>query len=298
MHRRGLATMAALVAALGTATAARSVPAGYGLVWADEFDGQTLDAARWRHHQLGPRRDAVNLAEAVRLDGAGNLVIDTWTENGVHHTGMIDTKDRFEPTYGWFEARIEFDSSPGMWSAFWLQSPTYGSVIGDPGASGVEIDVQEHRIECAPGCDLADFMTSTVHWDGYGAQHKQISSGRAVPGLAGGFHVYAFEWTPTAYRFYIDGELLWEPENPPVSHVPEYLLLSSEVEDVLLWAGFAPPGGYGTRETSTTRMVVDYVRAYQAVPEPASAALLGAGLAWLARRGRLARRSSLCEPSA
>ena len=285
----------ALVFAPAVATA---VPAGYVLTLEDEFEGTELDGSIWDQRLPGPRRDAINVPEAVSLDGDGHLVIDTWTEDDLHFTGMIGTEGRFEQRYGWFEARIDFDGSPGMWSAFWLQSPTYGSVIGDPGASGVEIDVQEHRIECAPGCDLADFMTSTVHWDGYGAQHKQISSGRAVPGLEGGFHVYAFEWTPTAYRFYIDGELLWEPENPPVSHVPEYLLLSSEVEDVLLWAGFAPPGGYGTRETSTTRMVVDYVRAYQAVPEPASAALLGAGLAWLARRGRLARRSSLCEPSA
>lgn len=290
MRRVGILGALALLAAAGPPAAAKAAPLGYALVWADEFDGEALDAGRWRHHQLGPRREAVNLAEAVRLDGAGNLVIDTWTQDGVHHTGMIDTKDRLEPIYGWFEARIDFDTSPGMWSAFWLQSPTYGRVIGDLAVSGAEIDIQEHRVECAPGCDLSEFWTTTVHWDGYGAHHKQISNGGVIAGLDEGFHVYAFEWTPDAYRFYVDGQLTWAPEDPPISHAPEYVVLSSEVEDAVpLWAGSIPPGGYGSRETSTTRMVVDYVRVYQVVPEPATALLLGAGIVVLA--GRCRRRA-------
>ncbi|RIL06800.1 MAG: glycoside hydrolase [Proteobacteria bacterium] len=285
---------AALAAAwLAHAPGAAAVPVGYSLVWADEFEGDALDASKWGHHQLGPRRSAINLAEAVRLDGAGHLVIDTWTgEDGVHHTGMINTRDRFEPTYGWFEARIELrDMAGGMWSAFWMQSRDMGSVIGDPGASGVEIDIQEGRAECGPGCDVRDVWQGSLYWDGYGADLKRMSSGRRIPGLGEGFHVFALEWTPTAYRFYVDGQLVWEPANPPISHRGEFVVLSSEVESVASFSGFIPEGGFGARGDGTPQMVVDYVRIYQVVPEPGSALLVATGLGAVALR-RARRRDA------
>jgi beta-glucanase (GH16 family) len=292
MQKRIWTTAAVLAAALlGQAPGAGAVPVGYSLVWADEFDGDALDATKWGHHQLGPRRSAINLAEAVRLDGEGHLVIDTWTgEDGVHHTGMINTRDRFEPTYGWFEARIELrDMAGGMWSAFWLQSRDMGAIIGDPGASGVEIDIQEGRIECGPGCDLSDSWQGSFYWDGYGADMKRLSTGRFIPGLGEGFHVFALEWTPTAYRFYVDGQLVWEPANAPISHRGEFIVLSSEVESAPGFSGLVPEGGFGARGDGTPQMIVDYVRVYQVVPEPASALLLATGIGGLAVRRRVAR---------
>lgn len=279
---------------VGFAEPARAVPVGYALAWADEFDGDVLDASKWGPHQPGPRRSAINVDDAVYLDGAGNLAIDTWTEDGVHYTGMVNTRNRFEPTYGWIEARISFqDMAPGMWSAFWMQSRDMGSIVGDPGASGVEIDIQEARAECAPGCDISDLWQGSMYWDGYGADLKRLSKGRLVPGLGDGdFHVFALEWTPNAYRFYVDGELVWEPVDPPISHHGEFIILSSEVESVASFSGFIPEGGFGARDESTTRMVVDYVRVYQVVPEPGTALLGALGLTFLAtRRGARARPS-------
>lgn len=282
---RSRTTLLSLVSALLFAPpGAGAVPAGYVLTFEDEFDGTTLDASKWDHRLPGPRRDAVNTPDAVRLDGEGHLVIDTWTEDDVHYTGMIGTEGLFAQRYGWFEARIDFDGSPGMWSAFWLQSPTLGAIIGDPGSSGVEMDIVEHDLFGSQAG--APYWHGGLHWDGYGAHHKVRSRAIAVPDIADGFHTFALEWTPDALRFYYDDQLMWAPQ-PIISHVAQYMILSSEVLDSFLTA--IPEGGYGSRDESTTRMRVDWVRAWALVPEPTTAVLLGAGLLGLARSRRVSR---------
>jgi beta-glucanase (GH16 family) len=265
---------------------AAAVPAGYELVLEDEFTGTALDGSIWDYRLTGPRRDAVNTPDAVVLDGAGHLRIDTWTEAGTHYTGMIGTQERFEQRYGWFEARIDFDDAPGMWSAFWLQSPDMGRYIGDPGRAGVEMDIVEHDL--FNSVSTQPIWHGALHWDGYGSDHKLADHLEIAPDIGDGFHTYALEWAPTALRFYYDDVLMWDASVGPISHRAEFLILSSEVEDSIL--NRIPAGGYGSRAESTTRMVVDYVRVYQAVPEPSTAALLaltlGAALAW--RRGNRA----------
>jgi beta-glucanase (GH16 family) len=119
-----------------------------------------------------------------------------------------------------------------------------------------------------------------------------MSKGRLVAGLGdGGFHVFALEWTPDAYRFYVDGQLVWEPVDPPISHRGEFIVLSSEVESIASFSGFIPEGGFGARDESTTRMVVDYVRVYQVVPEPGTGLLGALGLTLLAARRRARSRA-------
>ena len=56
----------------------------------------------------------------------------------------------------------------------------------------------------------------------------------------------------------------------PISRQAQYLILSSEVGE--FFAGAIPAGGYGTRQTSTTNMQVDYVRAYTPAVPPANTA--------------------------
>jgi beta-glucanase (GH16 family) len=244
------------------------VPQGYALVLEDGFDGGDLDAAIWDQRLPGPRRDAVNTPEAVRLDGQGHLVIDTWTEGGIHYTGMIGSQDRFEQRYGWFEARIDFDDAPGMWSAFWLQSPDMGSFLGDPERAGVEMDIVEHDLFTSVASEPV--WHGALHWDGYGAEHQFTNHLEPTPGIGDGFHTYALEWTPTALRFFYDDGLIWDASAGPISQRAEFLILSSEVEDSLI--NRIPVGGYGSRQTSTTRMVVDYVRVYS-VAEPGACVL-------------------------
>lgn len=246
-----------------SATPPRHAPAGYTLVWADEFDGTALDNEKWVHWLPGKRRDATNTADAVTVSD-GLLTITTYTEDDAHSTGMISTRRKFEPTFGYFEARIDFNDAPGMWSAFWMESPAMGRFIGNPQQGGAEIDIVEHRQVDRNGNNIDGQGVANLHWDGYGPDHKGKGSGFFGSDLGSGFHTYALEWTPGFMEFLVDGKLVWTVAEP-VFHSPEFITLSSEV-DASGWAGKPPEAGYGSREASTTKMVVDHVRVYQKKP--------------------------------
>ncbi len=255
-----------LLFALLSLARAQPTTNGWALVWDDEFDGTTLDTTKWGYWLTGTRRDAVNTPSAVAV-GGGNMTLSTYTSGGVHYTGMISTDAKYLPAYGYVEARIDYGDTAGMWSAFWMQSPTMGATIGDGEGSGTEIDICEHRSVDGSSADISNKIVGNIHWDGYGVNHKSVGYDSGSLGLASGFHIYGMEWTPTTQRFYIDGVLKWtvtDATSSPVSRRTEFLILSSEVDDTTTtWAGAKPAAGYGSLLTTTTRMVVDYVRVYQ-----------------------------------
>ena len=240
------------------------------MVFSDEFEGEGLDLQKWRHQSTGLRRQAYNTPGAVKVAG-GNLTISTFTIGSTHYTGMVATAETFLYSYGYIEARINYDTSPGMWSALWMQSPTMtDSAIysTDSNLAGTEIDICEHRAVNASSTNISAQIVGNLHWNGYGVDHQ--STGYTSPNLdlGGGYHIYGMEWSPTQQKFYIDGVLRWTVNNgtgSPVSNRSEFIWLSSEVENSASvdWAGPIPVGGYGSLDTTTTKMVVDYVRLYQ-----------------------------------
>lgn len=240
-------------------------PPGYQLVWSDDFAGAALDPSRWSIVS-GQRRDAVNSTDAVSVSG-GSLVITTFTDSGVHYTGFLSSEPFASFTFGYFEARIRLHGAPGSWCAFWLNSPTNGTPLDDPAAAGTEIDVLEHRVVDQFGNDVSNIDVMNVNWNGYGADHRdaqQLAFG--APSLEGNWHTYGVLWTATGYTYYIDGVPVWTPgSDVPVSRRSEYVYLTCEVAD-RAWSGNVPAGGYGSRDTSTAKMEVDWVRAWQARP--------------------------------
>ncbi len=244
-------------------------PPGYVLDWSDEFDGSSLDTNKWNHRLLGPRNDATNTASAVSVTN-GVLTITTYTEGGTNFTGMIGTENLYMPLYGYIEARINFNDSPGEWSAFWMTAATM-VIPGDPHVNGTEIDIVEHRKVNSNNVLNHNRAVSNIHWDGYGTAHQAVGSPAVGSGLSTDWHLFAVEWTTNIQNFYYDGVLVWGvtnstaqdpvPPEAPVSQRSEYLILSSEVRDTN-WAGTIPAGGYGNRTNSTTKMNVDYVRSY------------------------------------
>src|SRR5215472_10954734 len=258
MKLRPALVLAALLIVVGSASAAP--PAGYYQVWGDEFNGTSLDTTKWDYWLLGHRRDATNIANAVSV-GGGFLTITTYTSNSVHYTAMVATDGTFRPRYGYWESSLQWANTNGMWSAFWFQSPTMGTYLSDPVVSGSEIDDSEHRYVDGSTNNIANQVQVNIHWNGYGSLAQSSGSGNVGSGLASGFHTYGFLWTPSAYTFSIDGSTVYNGGSAPVSHSTEWAILSSEVDDTsTTWAGYIPPGGYGSLATSTTKLTVDYVR--------------------------------------
>lgn len=241
-----------------------AVPPGYSLAWSDEFNGRALDLGKWKT-TVNHRRDANNVAEAVSVTN-GTLRITTYSEGGKHFTGFVSTDGKYEPRFGYIEARIRFRTSPGMWSAFWVHSHSVGNPLGDPAKAGTEIDVVEHRATDKEGRDLSDMYVMNLHWDGYKPGNHKSDGGKSRPSsdrkpLQGEWHNYGLLWTDAGYRFFLDGVEQWS-STKAVSQRAEHILLTSEIEKAG-WAGNVPPQGYGNRAASQTSMEVDWVRVYQ-----------------------------------
>ena len=272
---RTLLALCAVVLSM-TATPALAAPPLGLPTWSDEFDGIALDPAKWTHRAPGPRHDGILTPDAVSV-GGGLLTIKTYTQATKHYSGMIATQNinltGFEQRYGYFEARMRFNSLPGMWSAFWLQSISIGDPIGDPATAGVEMDVAEHRARCvnAPAptppsvCSATSDITNRIQqalvWDGYGTSSKaQVRLSDQLAGLGNGsWHRWALDWTPDSLTFFYDDLAIWSSSGP-ISQRSEYLILSSEVGQ--FFAGAIPRNGYGSRATTKTKLDVDYVRVW------------------------------------
>jgi beta-glucanase (GH16 family) len=252
---------AAFVLGLVAFSAHAAPPPGYQFTWSDEFAGSSLDTNKWRHRFNGQPRDAAWITRDALAVTNGCLVMTSYTEGGTNFTGMISTEGKFEAVHGYWEARIQFASAPGVWGAFWLQSPTIGKPIGAPANAGVEIDICEHRFVDRKGSNIADQVQHALHWDGYGKDHKQVAKMTPPLGLSQGFHTYGCEATSEGYRFFVDGRLTWTTNVAP-SNAREFIIFSSEMR-TNEWAGVMPSGGYGGRATSKVKMTVDYVRYYR-----------------------------------
>ena len=280
---RATAAFALALAAImaGTPAAHGATPGLDAPTWAEEFDGAELSKANWSYRATGSRWDGELTPDAVAVaDGA--LTIKTYTEGGKHYSGMISTQSRgprgFQQRYGYWEARVKFASAPGQWSAFWLQSPTIGSPLGDPATAGVETDIVEHRARCVspaapapadpcgPDADISDRAQQALIWDGYGDDRQaSVKLSDKLPKLGdGGWHTWALSWSSTALTFYYDGAPIWS-QTGPISRRSQYIILSSEVAE--FFAGDIPEAGYGSRETTATTMQVDYVRVWDTPKE-------------------------------
>jgi len=272
----GLALACAVVLAGSGLIAPAAARADWTLTFEDEFNGSGLDLTKWGYHSVGPHLDGYALPSAAVSVAGGALTINTFTVLGLLHvSGQIDTQQRlllgFEQTYGYFEARVKFNTTSGMWSAFWLQSQTNGVPVGDPATAGVEMDITEHRIHCveapaptpaatcAQDVDISGRVQQALVWDGYGADSKSaVKLSDPLSGLGNGsWHTWGLSWTPEGLTFYYDGTPTWA-QSGPISARSQYIVLGSEVGQA--FAGAIPAGGYSS---GTTNMQVDYVRVWQ-----------------------------------
>jgi beta-glucanase (GH16 family) len=218
------------------------------LVWDDEFDGDKLDETKWQVPPEAKRRDGWWMRQAIALDGHGHLAMKTIKDGDKFIDGCVRTRGKFEHAFGYYVARVQLQKQPGHWSAFWLFNDCVNKV-GNEGQDGTEIDIFEK-----PWLD--DRVQQTLHWDGYGKEHKTEGNVAKIPGVMDGWHTFSLLWTPEEYVFYVDGKEMWRTKAGRVCQVPLYIKLSDEIGD---WAGDIK------KAQLPDAFLVDYVRVYDLV---------------------------------
>ncbi|GGD01222.1 glycoside hydrolase family 16 protein [Aquisalinus flavus] len=247
-------------------------PAGYELVWADEFNGEGLpDASKWAYdthaNKGGWYNDELQYYADARLQNSrqedGVLVIEAHREElaqeddwgGQEFTSArLITEGRQSWQYGFFEIRAKVPCGYGVWPAIWMLSD---SDLGWP--DGGEIDIMEH-VGTEP-----DTVYGTVHTRDY-THSKGTGRGSKIdlPTACEAFHDYQLHWTKDRIEIGVDGEIFFALDNDGTGtgswpfFDPQYLLMNVAV------------GGWGGNDESKiaetefpVRMEVDYVRVWQ-----------------------------------
>ena len=238
------------------------------VAWSDEFDGTALDTTKWTYdvgnwgwgnNEL--QYYTVGRAENTRLED-GNLIIEArkndmgepWT------SARLTTRGKVSFLYGKIEFRAQVPREKGNWAAGWTLGDTYVDEKSWPYAG--EIDIMEsvgYEVDDETGDGIAH---ATVHTPAYYFKiGNQISSTKEVKNIAGEFHTYAVEWTPTEVRGYVDDEHYYtydknanEKEWP--FHQPQNIILN-------LAMGGGWGGAQGMDETVTSqKLIIDYIRVY------------------------------------
>lgn len=232
----------------------------FELVWADEFEGQSLDATNWTA-EIGAGGWGNNewqfytdRSENLRLAN-GLLIIEAREESyrGNDYTSArIKTQYLHGWTYGRIEARMKIPTSQGIWPAFWMLGSDFPTA-GWPNSG--EIDIMEH-------IGQPQTIYGTVHGPGYsggnGVGDSHIVSGRPLSDI---FRTYAIEWEPTEIRWYVDDFLFSTitPQDVPGEWVydhPFFIILNLAV------GGEWP--GYPDQSTDfPQQLIVDFVRVFR-----------------------------------
>ena len=236
------------------------VPAGYQLVWADEFSATSNElTSKWRFEDWAPGRVNHELQRYVPddrrtafvKDGALNIVACK-DGNQVISARM---NSRGSWLYGYVEAAIRLPKGKGTWPAFWMMPDDQSK--GWPACG--EIDIME-EVGVNP-----NYTSSSIHCQAYNhVKGTQKTAERLIAGAEDEYHVYGLEWTEDYIKTYVDGVKLLEFHNDKAGNNDTwpfnkkfFIILN------LAWGG--DWGGWNGVDESALpcTMQVDYVRVYQ-----------------------------------
>ena len=243
-------------------------PAGYRLVWMDEFNDPSgtirpdkvdwwyeTGAGGWGNNELQGYVKAVTGRDTLALVSDGSLKIRAIrAANGDASYASVRMNTTKSWKYGYFEMRAKLPGGRGVWPAFWMLPENFRHWPMDG-----EIDIMEYV-----GYD-PDVVNATVHTKKYNhAIGTQRSEKRTIEGAETQFHTYALLWTEDEIRMYVDGENYYVFSNDKKGdketwpfNVPFYLKLNLAV-------GGNWGGQQGVDEAAfPATYEIDYVRVYQ-----------------------------------
>jgi beta-glucanase (GH16 family) len=253
------------------------------LVWADEFDGESLDKTKWnfRHHIFHKEHPCWIEDEGLSFENS-NIHFKLVEKDGKFYSCQLQTGEnwmdrpsdverwpiaelktpKFEHKFGYYECRCKLQKGDNWWSAFWLQSPTIGCHI-DEKKAGVEVDIMESFIG-------GHYSPHYIHYGGYGKNHQFATTyhEHAYSGIKGmkklkeGWHVFGLLWEEDGYTFFIDGVQNGRKITEVVSHADTFVLIGTEPNG---YRGYIPghvKDNPHYKIVENDEFIVDYVRVF------------------------------------
>jgi len=243
-----------------------SVPAGYNLVFSDEFNTYSLDKGKWNSsYRWGPGWtingekqyyiDRINNPDfghsPFEFDGSHMTISAVRTPEHLkssanwqpYLSGALTTYNKFKMKYGFVEMRAQLPKGRGLWSAFWL-------LHQNDHDRRPEIDVVEYI------GDKPNTVYNTYHY--YDNWNLRSTPSHEAPGTdySQGFHTFGMKWEPGKITWYVDGVERNSHSDGNVAWEDMYLLVNLAV------GGWWPGEPDGSTEFPA-RYKIDYIRAYQ-----------------------------------
>ena len=219
--------------ALAAAASGPSLSGGRTLVWADEFNGTSVDPAKWsfvedcwgggneerqcyvRDGGVATVTDGLLTITARRRDSNGQALPADQRQAGKavetkalpYSSAKLVTKGKAQWTYGRFEIRARLPTGQGTWPAIWMlpEENHYG-----PWAASGEIDILEAVnlgapcSECPGG--LENRLLGTLHFGRPWPGNAHKGDEKPLPQiLNGAFHIFALDWSPRRMVWTVDG---------------------------------------------------------------------------------------------
>jgi beta-glucanase (GH16 family) len=241
----------ATLAATSTPTSPTTLPApiagtNYQLVFDDEFNGTSINTAKW--NEVGPWGQPVSstlpgekyLASNV-TETPGLATITAQTPGSTWTSGILSTNGLEQFQYGFIDVRAKLPASAGFWPAIWM----YGA-----NSSSQELDIMEFL-----GTDVTQ-VYQTMH-EASGA-YEQVAS--TSTNWTSSYHDFEMLWEPGQVTFYIDNvETASFTTNVPSEAM--YLMINFDVGAATDWSG-----GANASTPSPAQFDIQYVRVYQIPP--------------------------------
>lgn len=251
-------------------------------LFADDFSGTGLDRSKWNvivtGRTVNDEQQAYvdspdTIALTAKADGAANgaLAITSRRQPGFKTpegrsfdfvSGRLDTRGKFEFTYGTAEARIKLTAGAGIWPAFWALGTGRWPDTG-------EMDILENVGD-------PSWTNFAVHGPGYSAD-KCFDFRQRFPdgGDITGWHVYGMTWTRDAMVFSVDGRERWRIDRAAIEtrgrwafDIPKFLVVNQAIGGIYPHAvnqvdkpyfGL-PQTTVDTIEAGRAVMLVDWIR--------------------------------------
>lgn len=226
--------------------ASTNLISGKTLVFSDEFNGPSLNLAKWETQYVWGRTNGSELqyyspSAFTFSNGVMHIKAEKKAMGGKPYTsGIITTFKSFKFTYGVVTARLRTPVGKGLWPALWLLDY----------AGGVpEIDIME-----ALG-HQPDVTYMTLHFPSATGKNLNVGTYYVGTKLSVGFHTLTLDWNAQRLIWYIDGIERYRV----TQHIPN--------KPLYLLANLAVGGDWPGAPDATTQFPayynLDYIRIYK-----------------------------------